>query len=303
MYTASLHNASMFSVTSLSLSLFIAYLVYITTYRVFFHPLRNVPGPSLARLSKLWLVWHVRKGQSHLHFPKLHARFGPIVRISPNQVLVCDEDAVRTIYGAGTSFTKGEWYRMCAAPDKVWKPEDEVLDLLKEMNMEKYRRQRRAIGPAYSVAGLEKHEGLLDAYLYKFVAKLKDLGRKEVDLANWGHIFALDSVSQFTLGKSPGYTDKGSSEGNENASDALWQCFTVVGLFPSFVKLMHGIPKIGMLLILPASLLLGIRIPKIWPIFDFCGPDILQRLKVLESMKDVELPANRPGFPKGYGKM
>ncbi|CAI9626507.1 unnamed protein product [Alternaria burnsii] len=253
----------MLSITPLSLSVFIAYVGYITIYRIFFHPLRSVPGPFLARFSKLWLVWHVRKGKSHIQFPKLHAQFGPIVRIAPNQVLLCEEDAVKTVYGAGTSFTKGDWYQMCAAPDKNWKPVDEVLDLLTETNMEKYRRQRRAIGPAYSITGLEKHEGLLDAYIDKFVAKLEDLRGKEMGLANWGHIFALDSMSQFTLGKSPGYTDKGSDDGNEDASHALWQCFTVIGLFPGFVKLMHSIPK---------------------------------------SMKDVELPASRPGFPQECGK-
>ncbi|KAH6863464.1 cytochrome P450 [Alternaria alternata] len=238
----------MLSITSLSLSVSIAYVGYITIYRIFFHPLRSVPGPFLARFSKLWLVWHVRKGKSHIQFPKLHAQFGPIVRIAPNQVLVCEEDAVKTIYGAGTSYTKGDWYQMCAAPDKNWKPVDEVLDLLTETNMEKYRRQRRAIGPAYSIMGLEKHEGLLDAYIDKFIAKLEDLRGTEVGLANWGHIFALDSMSQFTLGKSPGYTDRGSDDGNEDASHALWQCFTVIGLFPGFVKLMHSIPKVGMLL-------------------------------------------------------
>jgi len=286
----------MFSATSLGLSSLLAYLIYITIYRIFFHPLRNVPGPFLARLSKLWLAWHVRKGQSHVHFPKLHARYGPIVRIAPDQVLVCDEDAIRTVYGAATSFTKGDWYRIAGAPDKGWKPAEEVLDMLTETNMEKYRRQRRAIGPAYSIAGLEKHEGLLDAYIDQFVGRLKEFGGKEVDLAEWTHIFALESMSQFTLGKRPGYTEKGSDEGNGDASDALWQCFTVIGIFPGFVKLMHAIPKVGMLLVLPASLLLGVRLPKVWPVFSFSAPTIMQRLKALESTKDVKFPGDRPGL-------
>jgi cytochrome P450 len=292
----------MSSTTILGLSLLIAYSIYITTYRAFFHPLRKVPGPFLARFSKIWLAWHVRKGQSHIHFPKLHARFGPIVRIAPDQVLVCDEAAIKTVYGAATSFTKGEWYRIAAAPDKEWKPAEEVLDLLTETNMEKYRRQRRAIGPAYSIVGLEKHEALLDTYVDQFVSKLKEFGEKDADLANWTHIFALDSVSQFTLGKSPGYTEKGSDEGNGDASDALWQCFTVIGLFPGFVRLMHAIPKVGMLLILPACLLLGVKLPKMWPIFGFSAPSIMQRLKALESTKDVEFPGERPGLFRDEGK-
>jgi hypothetical protein len=164
---------------------------------------------------------------------------------------------------------------MCAAPDKSWKPADEVLDLLTETDMEKHRRQRRAIGPAYNIAGLKKYGRLLDAHIDHSVDKLNALGGKEVGLASWGHIFALESLSQFILGKSQGYTGNGSDEGNEDASDAFWQCFKVVGLFPGFVKLMHGISKVGLLLILPACLLLGIRLPKIWPVFNLCGPSIL----------------------------
>ncbi|KAH6865703.1 cytochrome P450 [Alternaria rosae] len=281
----------MFSATTLVLSLLAAYLISITTYRVLFHPLRNVPGPFFARFSKLWLAWHVRKGQSHIYFPKLHARYGPIVRIAPDQVLVCDEGAIRTVYGAATSFTKGDWYRIAGAPDKNRKPAEEVLDMLTETNMEKYRRQRRAIGPAYSIAGLERHEGLLDSYVNQFIGRLKEFGAKEVDLAKWTHIFALESMSQFTLGKRPGYTEKGSDEGNGDASDALWQCFTVIGLFPGFVKLMHAIPKIGILLVLPASLLLGVRLPKVWPVFSFSAPNIMQRLKTLESTRNTDMLA------------
>lgn len=82
--------------------------VYITLYRLMFHPLANLPGPWLARITTWWLIMQVRKGRSNVLISELHKMYGRIVRLAPYGVLVCSEDAIRTTYGAGTGFTKGE---------------------------------------------------------------------------------------------------------------------------------------------------------------------------------------------------
>jgi cytochrome P450 len=268
----------------LAVSALVAGLSYFIVYRLVFHPLSTVPGPFLARITKLWLVWHVRQGKSHIFMPALHKHYGPIVRIAPDQVLVCSEDAIRLAYSAGTKFAKGSWYQVCAAPNT-----GDGLDLLTEMDMEKYRVQRRAIGPAYTLSGLEKHEGALDKYIDKYIAKTKSLRGAMVDLAEWTHIFALDALSWVSLSTSTDYTGKGHDGGNLASSSSIWSIFTTLGLFPTYVKVMHGVPKVGPLLILPASLLLGLGIPKIWPIFQFIVPQIMKRLQALESTKDVKM--------------
>lgn len=72
---------------------------YLFVYRPFLHPLAKIPGPWLARVTKLWFVWQVRKGKCHLLFPALHKKYGPMVRIAPEQVAVCSEDVVKAAYG------------------------------------------------------------------------------------------------------------------------------------------------------------------------------------------------------------
>lgn len=37
---------------------------------------------------------------------KLHAKHGPIVRISPNEIVIADPSAIKTIYGHKSGFTK-----------------------------------------------------------------------------------------------------------------------------------------------------------------------------------------------------
>jgi cytochrome P450 family 628 len=54
----------------------------ILLYRSLFHRLRHIPGPTLARLSSLYLVKKsCENDQFHLYLEKLHQRYGDVVRI------------------------------------------------------------------------------------------------------------------------------------------------------------------------------------------------------------------------------
>lgn len=68
--------------------------------------LANIPGPPLAKWTKLWRLYDVYKGQSHHTAIRLHQQHGPLVRIAPNVVSVGDPQAIKTIYGLSGAFTK-----------------------------------------------------------------------------------------------------------------------------------------------------------------------------------------------------
>jgi cytochrome P450 len=285
----------MLSITLLVVSAITVFLSYTVIHRLFFHPLAKVPGPRLASISILWLVWKIRKGDCHVFLPALHRKYGPLVRIAPHQVITCSEEAVKNAYSAGTTFAKGEWYQGLAAPNKKQRGEDH-LDLLTETNMEKYRKQRRAIGPAFSIAGMEKHEKLLDDYVNKYIAKLVSFKGEAIDLAEWTHIFALDGISWFTLRKSWDYTERGTDGGNMEASFGLWMTFTVLSMFPTFVRTLHSMPSLAPKFMPFVQRALGLRVSKQWPIFGLCVPDILGRMAKLQSTSGLALPADRPGM-------
>ncbi|KAF2713976.1 cytochrome P450 [Pleomassaria siparia CBS 279.74] len=274
----------------------------ILIHRLFIHPLSKVPGPKLAGVTSLWLAWHMRKGKNSVWQPGLHKKYGNVVRIAPNEVLLQGKEEARSIYGAGSPYVKGPWYQVCAAPDARLKGNDR-FDLLTEMNKEQYRNQRRAIGPAYSIAGIEKHAKILDEYLDVYMQRMRGLQGQWVDLTDWIHIFALDALSLITLGTSPGYTEKGNDGGNMVASDLHWAYFTVIGNFPRLVELTQYFPKLNNYLMMPVSLAAGLKVPVGLPIFGFAVPNIVQRMGQVESARKAELPADRPGFEmKTYGK-
>lgn len=76
-----------------------------------FHPLAKVPGPYLASLTKLWLAYKTWQGQIHKVHLALHQKYGPIVRIAPNELSFYSLNALKSIYGASNGFEKSDFYR------------------------------------------------------------------------------------------------------------------------------------------------------------------------------------------------
>ena len=52
----------------------------IVIYRIIFHPLRRVPGPPLAKVSKLWHTYHTLSSRNHLLLNSLYNQYGEFVR-------------------------------------------------------------------------------------------------------------------------------------------------------------------------------------------------------------------------------
>lgn len=45
-------------------------------YNVFFHPLRAIPGPTLAAISRWWLFWLEMGSNPHTEILDLHRKYG-----------------------------------------------------------------------------------------------------------------------------------------------------------------------------------------------------------------------------------
>ena len=68
--------------------------------------LRSIPGPFLARFSKLHRAWNISKGRAPDFYRELHEKYGPIVRTGPTTVDISDPAAVMIIYGINSKFLK-----------------------------------------------------------------------------------------------------------------------------------------------------------------------------------------------------
>lgn len=72
----------------------LGYLLCLVTYRLFFHPLRHVPGPFLARLTYWYQIYYDAfcGGIMPRQMPGLHLKYGPVVRIAPDRVHINDPE-------------------------------------------------------------------------------------------------------------------------------------------------------------------------------------------------------------------
>ena len=85
------HKVSCLAALTISLQMFGVYtlclLASIGIYRVFFHRLRNFPGPVLASVSKIWHFAHCLDSKNHILLEKLHNEYGDFVRTGMTRML------------------------------------------------------------------------------------------------------------------------------------------------------------------------------------------------------------------------
>jgi cytochrome P450 len=209
----------------LLISLLVALVSYVC-YERYLHPLSKFPGPFFASISRLYLVYHSLKLQRNKLEIALHQKYGPIVRISPNEVLISDPKYIKQIYGASHPYLKSRWYEPIASTDP------EGMNLLGEVDMDKYRHQRRLIGPCFTTDAIKKRETLLDRPLGKFVAKMKEMGNEPIDLVKWMNILSLDLLTEICFAVSRDYITAGDDRGNARDIDVFWKQIQWVGLVP-----------------------------------------------------------------------
>jgi hypothetical protein len=81
--------------------------------RVLTSPLNNIPGPWYAKFTSLVLKWNEFRANRTRYVHELHLKYGPTVRIAPNEVVFASAAAVKEIYcSGGSGYDKTEFYDM-----------------------------------------------------------------------------------------------------------------------------------------------------------------------------------------------
>jgi hypothetical protein len=64
-------------------------------YRVYIHPLRTFPGPQLSAFTRIPHLHAFFTGSIHTYVANLHAKYGDVVRISPDELSFTNPQAWR----------------------------------------------------------------------------------------------------------------------------------------------------------------------------------------------------------------
>ena len=82
------------------------YLATLAVYRLFFSRISHIPGPPLAALTYYYQSWYdvyPHQGRFLWKCKELHERYGPVIRIGPDEVHVRRLDAYVEMYGSHKS--------------------------------------------------------------------------------------------------------------------------------------------------------------------------------------------------------
>lgn len=212
------------------LGLFAAYHILSLVYELFLSPLRDIPGPLLARFSRLYYFAGVYRGSWEKQEIKLHRKYeGPIVRVAPGWYSISDPTALKTIYGPGSKFTKSAWY-------EGWKhPDPSQYSLFTHRSNEQHAKDRRKYQAMYSMSALVSYEKYVDECASIFGERLTGFAQSgaRVDFPHWLQCYAFDVIGDITYSKRFGFLDKGEDiQGIMRALDNQMPYATLVGIYP-----------------------------------------------------------------------
>lgn len=105
--------------------------------------LSNVPGPRLARWSRLWIAKTLATGRSHEIWVEVNAKYGSIARIGPNHIITDDPEITRRILAARSGYVRGPWF------DSV-RIDPHIPNIVSERDVRKHAAIRAKLAPSVS---------------------------------------------------------------------------------------------------------------------------------------------------------
>jgi len=172
--------------------------------------LRHIPGPRLASFSYLWGFLKIREGKIDRVLIESQRKYGPVMRIGPNEVMVYDPETLWRINNVRSAYTRGGWYqslRMDPSGESILsEPDTARHDARKAQVIIPYSGPRR-IGNLESAVDSQLAV-LIDKIETKYAYDPENPGpgavKKVFDFGRIIHDFTLDTITLIVTGKAWG---------------------------------------------------------------------------------------------------
>jgi hypothetical protein len=188
----------------------LGYLVLVTLYRLTLHPLAKYPGPLLWRISPIPSCISLLRGRISFDYHEFHLKYGPVVRVMPNELSFSTAKAWEDIYGHRIGLKNmnkdpihvGAVEAIPGATNLTMAPDD--------LN---HARQRRALAHAFSRQALLEQEPILKGYVDLFVKRLREMAHKgqPANMVSWFNFCTFDIIGDLSFGEPFGCLQHGRS--------------------------------------------------------------------------------------------
>lgn len=204
------HSFGVATALQVAVGLFLIYVLITTAQAIhgaYLGPLSKFPGPKLNALSLLPKIYYQLSGSSHLIAQKLHAQYGSVVRIAPNELsFVGDAQTWNDIYG----FKKVDNPK-CHKDPKVYRADLNGSHSLISANDQDHARMRKILSHAFSDRALKDQEVILKHWVGKLISVLsaKANTHEPVNMLTSYNCTTFDVMGDLTFSENLHMLDKG----------------------------------------------------------------------------------------------
>ncbi|EMD39904.1 hypothetical protein CERSUDRAFT_150666 [Gelatoporia subvermispora B] len=153
-------------------------------------PLARLPGPYISLVSGLYLVYKEYTRQRRLWIHELHLKYGPIVRLSPNEVSFASWDAIKEIYvSGGSGYDKTSFYSLFEnfGTKNVFSMLDKGTHAVaKRRFIDRYNKS--SVMQPDVVSGIREHAA-------NFMSKCTEISGESANIYLYLHCYALDCIT------------------------------------------------------------------------------------------------------------
>lgn len=215
--------------TLTALSFYTSLISSILTYRAFFHPLGNFPGPFPAKLTKWWATkqtWDSDFRYYRMINPQFRLQHGDYVRTGPREIVIFDPAAIKPILGFNTKTTKGPYY--------------DIMERSLHLNRDKsWHRQRRRVWDSGMKESLADFTPLVEEHTSELMVRIEKANGKLVPVNEFCRHYSYDVMSTLAFGISTGFNTGRSTEVANRVIQSIEDSLYAMGLFthvPWFIK-------------------------------------------------------------------
>ena len=213
----------------------ILYVVY--SYRQYTR-LSSFPGPFTTGWSHFWQVTNMLGYHRHIAYRAVNEKYGPIARISPNELMTSSHELIAHMSAARSPYTRARWFYGGTRVDPT---RDHCFS---ELNEERHNKRRQQMAAGYSGkenTGLESDidscvQNLLDLLRSKYLST--DSKAVPLDLGTKVQYFTLDVITKIGFGEAFGdlKTDSDVQEYLKYSEEgfAVVSVIVALGLAPAF---------------------------------------------------------------------
>ncbi|KAJ6490793.1 cytochrome P450 [Mycena vitilis] len=141
---------------------------------------------ALDFVSKLWLAYIASQGKLHVYIKHLHDKYGPIVRVGPNELSIIDTSHLPFILGAKGMPRGPMWDGRSVSGYKA--PEERGLV---NRDLKLHAEARTAWNTPFTPAAIKEYEPLLIRRVTQLIEALRAEESDNIDISRWFSFFSF----------------------------------------------------------------------------------------------------------------